>query len=322
MLGSIIKKEPKAKAHHHPCKLMGCGFVLTAVHTNPQHAWDAIRAAETEIERIENLISSWKSCSQTSLINEMSGIAPVKVKRELYELILRSKKISQITAGAFDICGNLSRYYWRFDKGNHEMLSEECISEMRSLMNYRNIDLNPYEQTVYLKKKGMKIGFGGIGKGYAALRAQKVMHKLGIQSGLINASGDIMCWGIPPNKKQWPVNVPNPHNRQDSLLQFSIPYGSVVTSGNYENYTVINGTKYSHIIDPRTAYPVENIKNVSVVSPDPEFADAMATAISVMGVEEGLNIVDKIKGIECIIIDNQNNIHYSRQFKSFDICEN
>jgi len=304
--------QSKVKAHHHPVKLMGCGFVLTAVDSNPQLAWDAIRAAESEIIRIEQLISSWRMDSETSLINQFAGLAPVEVSQELFDLIERSIRVSQLTSGAFDICGTLARYYWNFNGQENEQLSDEKIMELRRLINYREIEMDKDSSTVFLRVKGMKIGFGGIGKGYAAYRAFQVMEHMGIKSGLINASGDLMCWGQPPQGGQWPIQIPNPKDRSRSLMQFSIPYGSIVTSGNYENYTLINGRRYSHIVDPRTGWPITETKNVSVICPNPELGDALAPGLSVLGAEEGLALVNSLKGVECVITEENGELHLSK----------
>lgn len=308
----------KNKAHHHPVKLMGCGFVLTAIDTDPQLAWDAIRSGVKEIRRIEDLISSWKNDSETAKINAQAGLTPVRVSPELFGLIERSLKISELTAGAFDISGTLSRYYWTFDGRENKALAAEKVDELRELVNYKMIDLNPTQSTVFLRKAGMKIGFGGIGKGYAALRAQQVMQSMGVKSGLINASGDLMCWGKPIKQENWTISIPDPVNKARSLLNFTIPYGSVVSSGNYENYTLIDGKRFSHIIDPRTGYPVEGIKHVSVICHNPEFADAMATAITAMGAQNGIKLVNCLNGVECIVIDKDDKIYYSNYLKS--IC--
>ncbi|MFK7936757.1 MAG: FAD:protein FMN transferase [Saprospiraceae bacterium] len=296
------------KAHHFPTILMGCGFVLTAIDTNPQRAWDAIRAGVKEINRIETLISSWQESSETSAINRQAGIRPVRVSTELYRLIERSNKISKLTGGAFDISGTLARYYWKFDKQERPPLEEEKVLELRDLINYNHIELDPQQQTVFLQKRGMKIGFGGIGKGYAAQRAKEVMQQLGIASGLINASGDLISWGEALGTAQWEIKIPDPQAHKQSLLKFSIPNGSVVTSGNYENYTQWQGKRYSHIIDPRTGRPVETIKQVSVVCPQPEFADALATGISVLGADLGLHLVNHLNGVECIMIDENDGV--------------
>lgn len=303
------KPKNKAKAHHHFCKLMGCQFILTAVHQSPQIAWDGIRAGVAEIERIEELISSWKPTSQTSEINRKAGIEPIKVSPELFNLIDRSLLVSKLTAGAFDISGTLSRYYWQFDKAEHDMLPLAKIRELRELINYQNVELDKTNSTVFLKKAGMKIGFGGIGKGYAAVRAQEIMRRHGIMAGIVNASGDIMCWGSPPNKHFWDVKIPDPEQMEASLFEVTIPYGSLVTSGDYESYTMINGQRFSHIIDPRTGLPVKSLKSVSVICPNPELGDALATAISVLGATAGIKLINKLNGIECLIVD-QNNVKY------------
>ncbi len=309
-----IVSDRVLKAHHFPCKLMGCGFVISAIDGDPQKAWDGIRAGVGEIERIERLISSWQDDSETSSINKAAGISSIVVSKELYGLIERSLKVSDLTAGAFDISGTLARDYWNFNQQEGRFLSQEEIHELRGLIDYRNIHLDRDQCSVYLSRKGMKIGFGGIGKGYAARRAAEVMKEIGIVSGLINASGDLMSWGDPLGNKTWKINIPDPHDRTHILLNFSIPEGSVVTSGNFENYTLIDGEKYSHIVDPRTALPVKDIKNVSVVCVDSEFADAMATAISVMGVNDGLSIVNRLNGIECTITDSHDQTFYSDHF--------
>ena len=306
----------KPKAHHHPTLIMSCGFVLTAVHLDPQIAWDAIRAAEYEIRRIEALISSWKEDSQTSRINKCSGMQAVSVDQELFDLIERSLKMSHLTCGAFDISGTLARYYWNFNKSDSVWLKQDKIEELRFLINYHNIELDHSKRSVYLANKGMKIGFGGIGKGYAAQRAKSIMMDHDILDGMINASGDLLCWGNPPDSLDWKINIPDPRNRQLNLLEVSVDSGSVVTSGCYESYTIIEGQRYSHIINPQTGTPVTHTKNVSVVSPDAEFGDAIATALSVLPIDEGLGLVNQLKGVECIIIDAEDNAHFSEQLKS------
>ena len=142
-----------------------------------------------------------------------------------------------------------------------------------------------------------------------------IMQSMGIEDGLINASGDLLCWGCPPNQDEWEVKIPDTRNRSATLMSFTLPYGSVVTSGNHESFTIIDGKVHSHIIDPRTAYPVSKIQQVSVVAPDSEFADAMATALSVMKIHEGLSIANRLKGIECVIIDDRGKVYYSKHFE-------
>lgn len=309
----------KVKAHHQVLKLMGCRFVLTAVHHDPQIAWDALRAGISEIERIEKLITSWRDDSQTGEINQNAGIQAVSVDKELFELIKRCRYISDITRGAFDISGTLSRYYWKFDGSESSFPEREKIDELADLVNYHNIILKDADQSVFLKKKGMKIGFGAIGKGYAALRAKVVMEHLGIENGLVNASGDLMAWGNPPNRNGWEIKIPHPVKRDEVIAQFDIPYGSVVTSGGYEKFALIGGVKFSHIIDPRTGMPVEGVNSVSIVCPNPELADGLATAVSVLGEESGMALINRLKGVEGIIVNLENEVLYSEGLKTLVI---
>ncbi len=311
-----MRQISSARAHHHPVKIMGCAFVIAAIHCDPQIAWDAIRAAEAEMRRVEALISSWQASSQTSQINQAAGRHSVAVDKELFDLIHRSTKVSKLTNGAFDISGTLARFYWKFDKTENKMLPSEKIRELKSLVDYRNIHLNQQKQTVFLAREGMKIGFGGIGKGYAAVRAKQVMLDMGIKNGLVNASGDLQSWGRPPGKQHWDIAIPDPRDRRYDLLSINMGEGSVVTSGSFENYTMIDGRRYSHIIDPRTGMPVTHTQNVTVVCPDAEFADAYATALSVLPIEEGINLSNQLNGVECIIIDEHNNTHFSKNLKA------
>lgn len=312
---NAVASKP-VKAHHYILKLMGCKFVLTSIHQNPDKAWDGIRAGVAEIIRIEELISSWKDHSQTGQINLNAGIKPITVDDELFQLIKRCKRVSELTKGAFDITGTLSRYYWKFDGQESSYPSKEKIHELRDLMNYNNIILDETAKTVFLKKKGMRIGFGAIGKGYAALKAKEVMEIMGIKNGLVNASGDLLAWGKPITDKPWNIKIQHPEKRDTVLASLFLENGSVVTSGGYENFALIDGKKYSHIIDPRTGFPVEGVKSVSVICPNPELGDALATAISVLGEQKGIELINQLQGIECIIVNHNDEIIYSTNLKS------
>lgn len=300
------------KAHHHTLKLMGCRFTFSAVHTDPDIAWNAIRAAVTEVSRIENKISSWKSDSETSLINQNAGIRPVQVSNELIQLIKRSIKMSELTSGAFDICGEVSRFIWDFKERKEVEHSNDKINRCKELVNYKWIEIDSIQSTVYLKRKGMFIGFGGIGKGYAAERCKSIMNDYGVESGLINASGDIFCWGQAMKSDLWKIVVPDPEHPDQPILNLKINNGSIVTSGNYENFILNDGQRLSHIIDPRSGQPVSHIKSVTVTCPMPEIADAFATALTVMQIDEALSLINQLNHIECIIIDANDQKHFSK----------
>ena len=299
------------KAHHYYQKLMGTAFGFSAIHIDPDIAWNAIRAAVGEMVRIENLISSWKKDSQTSWINRNSGRRPVVVDEELFLLIKRSLRISILTRGAFDISTTIARYFWNFNKKEGELPTEAQKKKILSLINYQNIEIREEDHSVFLKEPGMKIGFGGIGKGYAAMRGRVMMENLGVKSGVINAAGDVYVWGPPLNAEYWNVHIPDPENRSEILTTVKMSEGAVVSSGSNESFALNSGRRYSHIIDPQSGHPTQTIKTASIICPNPELADALATAVSVLGRTQGMNLIDQLKGIECVILDNNNQLHYS-----------
>lgn len=301
------------KEFRKPQRLMGNAFEITVVGENESVAYRHIDAAITEIQRIEKLLTTFNEGSQTHLINENAGIMPVKVDREVFDLIERSLKISQITDGYFDISyGGIDKSFWNFDLEMKKLPNPEIILSQLKLVDYRNVLLNREMQTVFLKEKGMRIGFGGIGKGYAAEMAKRVLVRRGVISGVVNASGDLTTWGTQANGKPWTIGIADPDNAKQPFSYMNITDMAVATSGNYEKFVTIEGKKYSHTINPKTGMPVSGIKSVTVICPNAEIADAMATPITIMGIQAALNMVNQIHQLECIIIDDDNKIYSSQ----------
>ena len=296
-------------------KLMGSRFDITVVGNTAEEANTYIDIAVSEISRIEKLISSWDPNSQTSEINRNAGIQPVIVDDELFELIKRSIKICKLTNGAFDISYASMDKVWFFDGSMTTIPSKELIKKSVEKVGYKNIILNEENHSVLLKLEGMKIGFGAIGKGYAADKAKEILQKKGVVSGIINASGDLNTWGTQPNGKDWLVAIVNPLNKEKVFSWMPINNSAVVTSGNYEKYVKFNDVLYTHIIDPRTGYPATGILSATIFTKTAELADALATSIFVMGVETGLNFINQLNGVECVIIDQNSKIITSNNIK-------
>jgi FAD:protein FMN transferase len=295
---------------------MGNQFSFSVVTDDEDRASLQIDAAIAEVKRIEALLSTFKGSSQTNQINAQAGIRPVKVDVEVYDLIARSLKISGLTQGAFDITyGSIDKRLWNFDKDMKALPDPLIAKEMVRLINYRDVVLDREGHTVFLKERGMRIGFGGIGKGYAADRAKEIMVAQGAKSGIVNAAGDLTVWGNQPDGNSWTIGIANPALKETPFGTMTLTNISVATSGDYEKYAVINGKKYSHTIDPKTGYPVHGIRSVTVICGNAELADAMATPVMVMGVKAGLNLINQINGIACILIDDQNAIHTSKNIK-------
>ena len=294
---------------------MGSDFEITIVGKNESNANFFLDLAINEIRRIEKLISSWDNNSQTSKINLNAGIKPIKVDKELFDLISRSIKISNLTQGAFDISYASLDKVWYFDKKMLKMPSEEEIKKSVSKVGFNNIVLDKKNQTVFLKNKGMKIGFGAIGKGYAADMAKLILLKNNVKSGIINASGDLTAWGEKPSGEDWMVAIVNPLKKSNVFSWLPIKNKAVVTSGNYERFIKFNGKLYSHIIDPRTGYPSEGLLSVTIFSENAELADALATSVYVLGEEIGVDLINQLNGIDCIIINNKNEIIKSKNIE-------
>ncbi|MFK7808369.1 MAG: FAD:protein FMN transferase, partial [Saprospiraceae bacterium] len=296
-------------------KLMGSRFEITVVETDSIIANNYIDTAVLEITRIEKLISSWDENSQTSEINKNAGVQPVKIDPELFNLIERAIGISKLTDGAFDISYASMDRIWKFDGSMKAMPSPKEIKNSVAKVGFENILLNKDSSSVFLPNRGMKIGFGGIGKGYAADQAKALLMAKGVNAGIINASGDMNTWGKQPNGNEWKVAITNPLNKNKTFALLPISNGAVVTSGNYEKQVVFEGKKYTHIIDPRTGLPSSGIISVTVFAPKAELADALATSVFVMGKEVGLDRIDQMPKVECIIIDDEGNISKSKNIK-------
>jgi len=318
LLGLFLSANLESQAQElytRTLKLMGCQFDLTVVAENQTQGDAYIDLAISEIQRIEKIISSWDALSQTTAINQNAGIQPVKVDTELFQLIERTNTISQLTDGAFDISYASMDRIWKFDGSLTEKPSPELVAQSVVKVGYQKIVLEKANQTVFLSEKGMKIGFGAIGKGYAADCAKVLLQAKGCIAGIINASGDMNTWGQQPNGEDWKVAITNPMNKETAFGLLPIRNKAVVTSGNYEKFLILDGERYAHIIDPRTGYPAKGILSVSVFAPKAELADALATAVFVMGVESGLDRINQIPGVACIIIDSKGTIHHSEDIE-------
>jgi FAD:protein FMN transferase len=297
-------------------RLMGNAFEFTVVCDNKTKALEKIALAIAEIRRIEKLFTTFDDNSQTNQINRMAGVGAVKVDREVFELIKRSLKISAVTDGAFDITyGSIDKRLWNFDNTMTRLPDAATAQSMVRLINYRNVILNEQECTVMLKEKGMRIGFGGIGKGYAADKAKAILVQEGIRSGIVNASGDLITWGRQADQLPWTIGIAHPDNSRAAFSWLNISDLAIATSGNYEKYVMIDGKKYSHTINPKTGMPVTGIKSVTIISPYAEIADAMATPVMVMGVHAGLNLINQIDYLGCIIVDDNNNIYSTKNIR-------
>ncbi len=290
---------------------MGSPFEFTVVASSEEIGYINIEEAIAETKRIEKLISSWDPESQTSEINRNAGVRPVVVDFELFKLIERSIQISELTSGMFDISVAAMDRVWNFDGTMSSFPIPERIKQGASDVGYKKIQLNYEEHSVFLKEKGMKIGFGGIGKGYVADKVKELLMSKQVPGGMINAAGDISTWGTKSTGEKWLIGVDNPDRESRYFSWLPLVESSVSISGIHQKYITFRGKKYSHYLDPISGYPANGIKKVTVFSKSAELCDALATAIYVMGKERGLTLVNQLGGIEVIIVDNFNRMDTS-----------
>jgi thiamine biosynthesis lipoprotein len=288
-------------------RLMGNHFEISVVGNNPSFAEERIEDAIAEISRVEKMLSTFSDDSSINEINRNAGIKPVKTNTEIFRLIERSIEISALTYGAFDIT------YFTADK--EEVESSENTTTLKratNAVNYKNIELDAKTQTVFLKEKGMRIGFAANSKGYAADRAKYVLQLLGVSSGVINAGGDLLTWGLQPNFEPWTIATADPSQQDQPYANVEISNMAVATSLNSEKYAAISNKKLLGAINHKKGFPVSKIKSVSMLSTSAELADAMATPVMAMGINAGLYLINQLNQIACIVIDDHDRIYTSK----------
>jgi thiamine biosynthesis lipoprotein len=291
-------------------RLMGDQFEISVVGNNPDWADERIDDAIAEINRVEKLLSAFSDDSTINEINRNAGIKPVKTDPEIFRLIDRSIQISELTHGAFDIT------YFAADKEGP--FNFDCNNDLTKLktslsyVNYHNVILDSKAQTVFLKERGMRIGFGANIKGYAADRAKYILQMNGVSSGVINAGGDLLTWGAQPDHEPWTIATADPGQKTMPFANINISNMAVATSIDAGKHTAVLNKKYLNVINPKKGFPVSGIKSVSIISTTAELADAMATPVMSIGINAGLYLINQLNQIACVIIDDHNRVYTSK----------
>ncbi|MCT3920384.1 FAD:protein FMN transferase [Elizabethkingia anophelis] len=288
--------------------LMGSRFQITLVDKDSISAERNIDKAIAEITRIENLISEWRPETQISQVNQNAGIKPIKVDKEVFDLTKKGLYFSKLTDGAFDISIVAMDKIWKFDDSMNELPSEQAIKESVRNVGYQNIILDSTNSTIFLKKPGMKIGFGSIGKGYAADKTRDLMKSMGVKAGIIDASGDISTWGNQPDGKPWAIGINNPFNDHKMAAILYFKENAVTTSGSYEKYAEIHGKRYSHIMNPKTGYPSTGLTSVTITGPNATMANGFSTSVMVLGEKDGLKLLKPFPEYQYLLITDKGKI--------------
>jgi FAD:protein FMN transferase len=301
---AIKTLDPKSVIFRRTVRLMGSQFEISVVGNDPNWADDRIDDAIAEINRVEKLLSTFSDDTPINAINRNAGVKPVKTSGEIFRLIDRSLQISELTHGMFDIT-----YCAETDTDDSGANTGKTAARQ---INYQNVALDAKEQTVFLKEKGMRIGFGGNIKGYAADRAKYILQMQGVSSGVINAGGDLLTWGATPGNEPWTIATADPAQKTMPFAHVDISNMAIATSVNAGSNTVIINKKYLSAINPEKGFPVSGIKSVSIVSTCGEMADSMATPIMSTGINAGLYLINQLNQLACIIIDDHDRIYTSK----------
>lgn len=282
--------------------LMGSVFEIIVQENDSLKAQQHFQTTIEEIERIENLISEWRPATQISEVNRNAGIQPVKVDKEVFDLTSRAIRYSNLTNGAFDISIAAMDKIWFFDGSMENKPTDTALKKSIENVGYQYIRLDSLNSTIFLEKTGMKIGFGSIGKGYAADKGRELLEKRGVKGGIVNASGDLAAWNKNAKAKPWKIGVNHPHKSGKIYKVLKLKNSSVATSGSNEKFAEINGIRYSHIINPKTGWPASELMSVTVVGENTEFANFLSTSIMVLGKKEGQKLINQFPAYKAIMI--------------------
>ena len=287
---------------------LGTSVSITVINENIELAEQAVEAAFAEIERIDRLMSSYDEKSRISILNSKGSI---EADSEIVDVLERARYFHQLSAGAFDI--TVEPLLRLFDKSFSERSappSDVEIEETLQLVGFDRIEVT--SDRIYLPD-GMKITLGGIAKGYAIDRAVAVLKEHGIERGLVNAGGDMRSIGS-KGENSWKIALQNPRNGSDYIAILPLNDSAVATSGDYERYFDPD-MRFHHIIDPRTGYSATELMSVTIVTETALDADALATAVFVSGVQDGMTLVNSMDNVEALIITSEGSIMTSNGLK-------
>ncbi len=294
--------------HDREAALMGTRVRVGLYHDDPATAQTAIDAALAEIDRIEQLMSTYIETSEISVANRDAAAGPVVVGAELFELIERSLQFSRLSGGAFDITYDSVGQHYDFRERRRP--DDATIEAGVVLIDYRLVTLDEARRTVSFARPGVRMNLGGIAKGYAVERAVATIATHGIDTALVSAGGDTRLLGSRLGQP-WVVGIQNPRDSAQLAVRLPLENEAVSTSGDYERFFEEDGQRYHHIVSPESGRPVSGVRSATVIGPDGVTTDALSTAVFVLGPDEGLALIDSLPEYEAVVIDDRQRLRFS-----------
>ncbi len=291
--------------------LMGTLVFVTGVAPDEAMAKKAVAEGLAEIRRIEQFMSTWIPTSELSRVNAAAGKNPVHVGKENMEVLKASLRMAQLTEGGFNIAVGPAVAAWNVSQEGR-IPSEAELDGVRPFISLDNVVLDETAGTVFLKRTGMQIDVGGIGKGYAADLVVKVMKKAGATAGVVALSGDIKTFGRMPDQERFVFGIQHPRKEQGKILgRIELENEAVSTAGDYQRYIMKDGIRYHHILDPSTLQPARGCQSVTIIAKDGVMADGLDTGIFIMGPEKGMALIESLADVEGVIVDDQGKVRVS-----------
>jgi thiamine biosynthesis lipoprotein len=294
--------------------VMGTFSRVVSLARSEEVARNCAEAALDCQRRVDERMSSYIVESELSQVNRQAFGQPVRVSEETFEVLQKARHFSELTGGAFDITIGPLGDLWRRAGDVNVAPTESEIADARSKVGYEKLLLDPDARTVRFAVEGTKLDLGGIAKGYAIDKSVQTMQQGGAVGGMVDIGGDVRCFGTPPKgKKAWVVGLQDPTVAPDDmatnklLMTLSVTDAAVTTSGDYRRFTEIQGQRQSHILDAQSGRGAGKLVSVTIIAPDALTADALATAVSVLGLDKGLALIEQLPNTEAILIPNQSN---------------
>jgi thiamine biosynthesis lipoprotein len=288
--------------------LMDTVVDLTIYGTSKQEAETLCEEVFAEMQRLENIFDKNNPCSDISRINDSAGKKWVKVEPETIYVLQQALEIAQETGGAFDPTVGPLLELWGFGTEQTRVPSMEEISGVLPLVDYTAVQLDATQHKVFLPQRGMKLDLGGIAKGFIIDQGQEMLEQASLRASFINAGGDIGIRGSKPSGEKWVIAIQDPKNPRQWKATLKIAEGGVATSGDYQRDFEEKGQKYHHLLDPKQGVPARGLSSVTVVASESLEADAMATAVFILGKENGLELIEGLPGIEGVLVDEQGKV--------------
>lgn len=270
-------------------------------------AREAAEACFARYRELDQELSEWREGTPLSAVNRAAGAAPVAVPPELYALVERALEIGRATDGAFDVTWAALWGTWDFRSESPAVPEPATIEARRRLVDFRRVVLDPGATTIRLPEAGMKIGLGGIGKGFALDQCAELLSGRGFLDFLLTGGGQVVARGA-RGRRPWRIGVRDPRGAPDEIFaRFEIADASLSTSADNESYFVVDGVRYHHVLDPRTGWPARGLRSATALHRDATLADALSTAVLVLGRERGLEVAEAL-GAQAMVVDDQGEV--------------